>query len=277
MTDAGIREAERPGAAGVDASAGPFRFADVPVFIGLLASVLAIAMAVVRPFRGLRPVPSRVDPGGFVAGTDVDEEGAKALLARDPRNVVGLLRSRPARARFLVQEQLRAGVVARDALPSLYVLKVQGAETSRMGFFAVVRADSMSGGDEDSAGAARLKETGLVVEPVVVRYVDKKGRVARSLESETEREPDATFSVDGKACELWAVDDDSAAARVTALVEGAALTVAAGENALARQRGMVEEDNARGFALAFFVDDEAPVERVPLGVVLHSLEGPLGV
>ncbi len=240
-------------------------------------------MAVVRPFRGVRPLQNRVDPGALVAGRNVDDDAAAALLARDPRNVVGLLKARPARAKFLVQEQLRAGVVVRDALPSLYVLKVQG-ESVRMGFFAVVRADSIdASADEadpfdagrDTAGAARVKETGLAIEPCVIRYVDKKGRVARSLESETEREPDASFTFDGCACELWAVDDDSAAARVTALVEGADLTVDSGHNALARQRGLVNEDSAAGFSLAFFVDDEAPVDSVPLGVVLHALDGTL--
>lgn len=238
-------------------------------------------MAVVRAFRGVRPVPSRVDPGAVVAAVGVDDEAAAALLAKDPRNVVGLLKARPARAKFLVQEQLRAGVAVRDALPSLYVLKVQG-ESVRTGFFAVVRADSIEAPpderDADSAGAARLKESGLAIEPCVIRYVDKKGRVARSLESETEREPDASFTFVGQSCELWAVDDDSAAARVTALVEGAALSVDAGHAALARQRDLVDgdaDDSAKGYALAFFVDHEAPVVGVPLGVVLHSLEGTL--
>ncbi len=256
-------------------------------------------MAVVRPFRGLRPVPARVDPGALVApGVNVDDATALALLARDPRNVIGLVRGDPARARFLVVEQLRAGVVARDALPSLYVLKVQttskaasngdGDPASRIGFFAVVRADSIDvdadaddnatvddDRDDRDDRAARLTAAGVAVEPVVISYVDKKGRVARSLESETEREPDASFEHAGQACELWAVDDDSAAARVTALVEGATLRVTIGGGLLARQRGLVDEDRAKGFALAFFVDDESPVEAVPVGVVLHSLAGAL--
>lgn len=232
-------------------------------------------MAVVRAFRGVRAVPGRVNPGALAA-VDVD------AAVRDPRNVVALLGGEEARAKFLLKEQFRAGVVARDPLPALYVLKVQG-ETSRTGFFAVVRADSLDTDVvADPARTDRLRGTGVGIEPVVISYVDKKGRVARSLDSETEREPDASFDLDGKACELWAIDDDSAAARVTALVEGQALTITSGGAALAAQRALVNadenaepNDDAAGYALAFFVDEESPVDVVPIGVVLHALEGSL--
>lgn len=238
-------------------------------------------MAVVRPFRGLRAVPARVDPGALCADRSGSGTGGgddDALLARDPRNVVGLLMSKgnEQRARFLISEQVRAGVIARDLLPALYVLKVQASEGVRTGFFAVVRADSLEVKDDaDAARTERLRGSGVAIEPVVVSYVDKKGRVARSLESETEREPDAAFELGGRPCELWAVDDDSAAARVTALVEGQSLTVTAGGSALSSQRALVNNDDAAGFALAFFVDEESPVELVPIGVVLHALQGSL--
>ena len=57
--------------------------------------------------------------------------------------------------------------------------------------------------------------------------------------------------------------------------EGATLAVKQGGHVLRRQRSLVNDDHAGGFALAFFVDDEAPVARAPLGVVLHSIEGTL--
>ncbi|MDP2343734.1 MAG: DUF1015 family protein [Deltaproteobacteria bacterium] len=245
-------------------------------------------MAVVRPFRGVRAVPARVDPGALSApSVDVDDDAAAALLARDPRNVIGLLKvGEEVRAKFLLKEQLRAGVVARDELPALYVLKVAGTSSddggARIGFFAVVRADSVEvdGAPADAARGEQLRGTGVAIEPVVVSYVDKKGRVARSLESETEREPDAAFELQGRPCELWAVDDDSAAARVTALVEGQTLKVTSGARALSAQRSFSQgskgnDDDAGAFALAFFVDEESPVDLVPVGVVLHSLEGTL--
>ncbi len=234
-------------------------------------------MAIVRPFRGARPVPARVDPTSLALGkpvADVDDDVAAELLARDPRNAIGLLRGSPARAAFLLKEQLRAGVVVRDVRPSLYVLKVQGA-APRLGFFAVVRADSVDvDGPIDPAAADRLQAMGVAVEPAVIRYSDQRGRVARSLESETEREPDAAFVIEGRPCELWAVDDDSAVARVTALIEAQSLRVA-GNAPGAAQRSLVHDDDARGFALAFFVDEESPVDLVPIGVVLHTLTGAL--
>jgi hypothetical protein len=244
--------------------------------------VVALPMAVVRPFRAVRAVPARVDPGALSApSVDVDEDAAAALLARDPRNVIALVKAgEEVRAKFLLKEQLRAGEVARDELPALYVLKVQG-ESSRIGFFAVVRADSVDVDADAPAGRTdQLRGTGLGIEPVVVSYVDKKGRVARSLESETEREPDAAFELQGRPCELWAVDDDSATARVTALVEGQTLKVTSGASALSAQRSFFQaskgaDDDAAAFALAFFVDEESPVDLVPVGVVLHALEGAL--
>lgn len=234
-------------------------------------------MAIVRPFRGLRAVPARVDPGALTAsGVDVDDAEVAALITRDPRNVMALLKANAhSRARFLLQEQMRAGIVARDRLPALYVLKVQG-EGGNTGFFAVVRADSLEvDAVADLERTEHLRLTAVGIEPVVVSYLDKNGRVARALQSETEREPDAAFAVAGKPCELWALDDDSVAARVTAVLEGQTLTATRGALAIAAQKSLVSGDDAIGYTLAFFVDGESPVELVPIGIVLHALDGSL--
>jgi hypothetical protein len=221
-------------------------------------------MALVRPFRGLRAVASRVDPAALLAPVDIDDDAARALLAREPRNVVALALHPPARARFLVAEQLRAGVLVHDAVPALYVLKAQGGA---VGFFALVDAGSVAGVAADVDDDANDADAGYDVDAAVLRYADKKGRIARSLESETEREPDAAFAFGGTNYELWAVDDDSAAARVTTLLESADVDVAHGAARLARRRSKASDDGA-GFALAFFVDQEDTAAVPPRGCVL---------
>lgn len=221
------------------------------------------AMALVRPFRGLRAVASRVDPAALLAPVDIDDDAARALLAREPRNVVGLALHPPARARFFVAEQLRAGVLVHDAVPALYVLKAQGGA---VGFFALVDAGSVSGVADVADDDAR-EDAGYDVDAAVLRYADKKGRIARSLESETEREPDAAFEFGGTHYELWAVDDDSAAARVTTLLESADVEVAHGAAHLARRRAKGADDGA-SLALAFFVDQEDTAAVPPRGCVL---------
>jgi hypothetical protein len=121
---------------------------------------------------------------------------------------------------------------------------------------------------------------------VVVGFSDKKGRVARSLETETDRDPDATFRSGARTFEFWVLDEETAAARVTALVEGASPRVLAGDTVLAAASNAARAhatsglpssagDAAAGFCLGFFVDDEAPILDVPAGVVLLPLLGTL--
>jgi hypothetical protein len=243
-------------------------------------------MPVVRPFRALRAAPARVDVGAVVVGSD-DEA---ALLAREPRNLVRVLRARAeegvsvdgvaTRARFHLAEFMRAGVFARDATPGVYVVRVVAADVARTGFFAAMRTGSIEGpGVVDDVTKPSACAAGVVGDAVVVAYTDRKGRVARALETETDRDPDVSFVVDGARFELWVVDDDSATARLTALVEGAAPRVIDGAGVLgllhAAARQAPSPDDAASFALGYFVDDEHPAPALPAGIVLCPLQGSL--
>ena len=247
-------------------------------------------MAAIRPFRALRARPSRVDPGALVVD---DHAGASSPV--DPRSLSRVLRSRNAegdaadvattRARFQLAELQRAGLLARDELPALYALRVVDGEQSRTGFFAAVRIDSLVIDGDGGAVDDAIVGGGVIGDAVIVGFSDKKGRVARSLETETDREPDATFRSGARSFEFWVLDEETAAARVTALVEGASPRVLGGASVLAaaaaavRARAPAEAalpgaDAAGGFCLGFFVDDEAPILDVPAGVVLLPLSGP---
>jgi hypothetical protein len=244
-------------------------------------------MAAIRPFRALRAKPSRIDPGVIVvvagAPTPADDPRSLARVLR-PNDTGGAAEVATTRARFHLAELQRAGLLARDAAPALYVLRVVDGERARTGFFAAVRGDVLTiapGVVDDGApgqGGATF-DVGVVGDAVIVGFSDKKGRVARSLETETEREPDAAFRAGGRAFELWVLDEETAAARVTALVEAAAPRVLRGAQLLtaasAAARAHPPDTTsppgatpAAGFCLGFFVDDEAPLLDVPAGIVL---------
>jgi hypothetical protein len=250
-------------------------------------------MAVIRPFRALRAVPTRIDPAALaIVGDDLD-----ALVAADPRSLARVLRPGAAgedgavstmRARFLLGELLRAGLVARDATPALYVLRVFDGERARVGFFAAVGLGVPAGADATAgelapAVQASAFDADVAGDAVIVGYTDKKGRVTRTLETETDRDPDIALRAHGRTWELWVVDEETAAARVTALVEqgGPRVLVGAGLlQTLTARRGTTGhradgEDVARDFGLGFFVDDETAIEAVPAGLVLLPLSGAL--
>jgi len=223
-------------------------------------------MAVVRPFRAVRPDPARVDLGTIVADAALTRAALAVALDRDPRHLGQLLFVDDPRAiAFAVTDLLRAGVLVKDAVPSLTVVRVVGDDGERTFFFGALRADSV---DVDSvADEVDAAVPDIVAAPVVVAFADKKGRIVRAMEAETEREPDAAFTVAGAAIEVWVVDDDSAAARLASLVEGASLSVVAGAEVLARQRarGTAEQPS---WALGCFVDEDRPAGFLPVGVCM---------
>jgi hypothetical protein len=247
-------------------------------------------MAAIRPFRALRAKTARIDAGALI----VDDEpmSATSPANADPRSLARVLRVRNApgdaadvattRARFHLAELLRTGLLARDAMPALYALRVVDGESARTGFFAAARTDALTGADADADTDDTLVAGGVVGDAVVVGFSDKKGRVARALETETEREPDVSFRSGARSFELWVVDEENAAARVTALVEsasprvlGGALAALANARARAASATGAGTDDASAFCLAFFVDDESPIAHVPAGVVLLPVQGAL--
>jgi hypothetical protein len=232
-------------------------------------------MALLRPFRALRADPARIDPGALV----VHEPVADAEVV-DARNLRRVLRDDavPAvaepRARFFLGELVRAGLLRRDDAPALYAMRVVRGDESCVGFFAAALLEGLAVGaqpvDERSVHA------GVIGDAAIVSYTDKKGRVTRSLETEMDRNPDASFRLGDRIFELWVVNEETVAERVTALVEGGKPRITAGESVLAalqaRQRrdsaSVTKDETARGLGLAFCVDDESVVPALPAGIVL---------
>lgn len=252
-------------------------------------------MAVIRPFRALRPDPARASLGSLVCVDDVGREAVATALARDPRHLGRLLvvdASDVDAAEFGVVDLVRAGVIRRDGLPSLTVARVLSDGAERTLLYAALRADDaltpvasadataedaavIDDADADAAGGFgdfSLRTPAVAVAPALVRFVDKKGRIGRAIEAETEREPDASFTLGGASVDVWIVDDESAAARISSLLEGSNLAlVDRTRKAWAAYRAATNDP----WALACFVDEEDSGDAVPAGLCLLPLWGPL--
>jgi|GEM_PF-1626445 len=246
-------------------------------------------MAVIRPFRAWRADPTRLDPGALAFFGHVADDGAV-----DPRTLRRALRAGPGdnapdevvatRARFHIAELMRVALLRRDAKPALYVLRHVDGDAVRVGFFAAVRLDAFVIEPPAPDVAARpdgriVAEAGVVGDAAVLGFTDKKGRVSRALETETDREPDVAFARGAHRLELWAVDDETSAERLTALVQAGDPRVRGGAAALSTVRSIQSanraEEDAAAFGIGFFVDDEQDFTPPPSGIVLLPRAGPL--
>jgi hypothetical protein len=225
-------------------------------------------MAAIRPFRALRPDPARASLATLVCVDDVDAVAVERACARDPRHLGRLLIGGDAGIDFSVADLVRAGVLRRDERPSLTVVRTLKDDVERTLLYAALRAD-----EDLEVEPATAPVAAVAAAPAVVRFVEKKGRIARAMEAETEREPDASFVLDGASIEVWIVDDESAAARIASLLEQATLSlVARTQAAWASYRGQPTDD---AWGLACFVGADDDGGAVPAGVCLLPLRGPL--
>ncbi len=232
-------------------------------------------MAVIRPFRALRPVPARVNLGRLVCDLLDDDAAIVAAAVDEPRHLGRLLASDgdPAALDFGVVDLVRAGILERDAEPTVTVVRQTKDDTEHTALFAAVRADD--DGDFGGSDGASVARTNVVIAPVVVSFEDKKGRIARAIEAETEREPDAAFSFGGAAVEVWAVDDESASARIAALLEGAKLTLYNDAKGAWKAARALDGSGVTPWALGCFIDSDDDLSHLPLGLVLLAQRGPL--
>ncbi len=217
-------------------------------------------MPVVRPFRALRIDPKRAAVEQLVWRGDV----APSDVA-DTRHMSRV--TAPEALPFLLVDLVRAGVVVRDALPSLTVVRITKDDTEHTHLYGALSVEDVDGDASNSGGVD------VVAVPAVVRYQDKKGRIGKALDNETDREPDCAFTYDGAQVEAWIVDDESVAARVTSLIEAGAPTIAAeGSPSFSALRAQ-----GASFSLAVFVERDDDVTAPLAGLVLLSVRGALHV
>lgn len=236
-------------------------------------------MANVRPFKGLRYDPRRVDLNAVVAPPrgEIDDRLEKALFDRDPRNVVRVIcDTTPNRHRsdYLIADWLRAGILRSEPVPALYLLRetwedAQGTH-SRQGFFAAVSPIPPTGSGitgrilphERTVPGRGIAPRGIR-EPIFLLYQDPSGRVQRTMAAESaERIPDIACEVGGVKFELFIIEDETACARVTAELAEGDLLIADGhhrfESLLAQAEGSPEPPTF----MAFLSSCEDPGNRL---------------
>jgi uncharacterized protein (DUF1015 family) len=251
----------------------------------------------IRPFRGLRLEPDVVGDLAAVVSPPYDvisPAEQRALLARDPRNVVRLdLPSdelgddpddRYRRAAKTFAAWRSDGSFRKDPRPSLYVYEqtyrvpATDVERTQRGFFGRLRLEpfgtgsgvlpherTLSGPKEDRYKL--LRATGANFSPVVGLYADPSGGSAAVLAEVAGRLPTIDLVDDDVRHRLWVVSVDETAdgpvERLIAAAAGGPITIADGhhryETALRyrderRMSRSCEEDPPFDYILMLFLE-----------------------
>lgn len=247
-------------------------------------------MTTVRPFRALRYQPSKVDLGAVLAA---DAMGSSGASRADPRALPVLLDlgardgdgagAAARRGRFRLAEWRRAGILARDTRPALYLARRrEGDGVARTGVFCALaaRSGALGAHASDARHADILEALQVAVHPVVCAVDDTRAR--RILGDGVDRDADVTWREGEAQLDLWCLDDDTSIARMVAALELAPLRVVDGGERFeahvrwqeARQpaaRALGAPRAASGVALAFIHLEDQPWPRAPAGAVFLLL------
>ncbi len=261
---------------------------------------LEVLVPEVRPFRALRYAPDFVGDLGRVIAPPYDvigPEERRALLARDPHNVVrlDLPMAEPGdpdpdecyrRASRLLAAWRGEGAVHQDPRPAIYAyeqeFRAPGMATRqvRRGFFARVRLEPFGAGiraHERTLPGPRedryrlLRATNVNTSPVVAMYEDDDRRAGPILDAVALEPPEAeAIDAGGDLHRLWRLPAgaDGRAEALAAAASAAVRTIADGhhryETALryqAEQRVAPEEagqgDRGADFVLMLLLEPEA--------------------
>ncbi len=196
-------------------------------------------MAEVRPFRGIRFDPRRVNASTVVCPPFdvISPTEQQAYHDRDPHNVIrlelGLGNSDPdapdnwyARAASTLQAWLRDGVLIQDATPSVYLYEHRfvrrGQQRARRGVLVAGRLHDWAEGivlpHEDirkgpiQSRLALLRSAQTNVSPLWLVYDDRGSQVASALKSSWRAEP-ANVATTGEETHALRVLSDPAALR----------------------------------------------------------------
>jgi uncharacterized protein (DUF1015 family) len=224
-----------------------------------------VSVPTVRPFRALRFRPEAAPDLALVVSPPydvIDADLQRALLARDPRNVVRLdlpeaeqgedPDERYRRAARTLAAWRSDGTLHKDPRASVYVYEQvyrvpgSGEERAQRGFFARLRLEPLEPGsgvrphERTLAGPREdryrlLRATGVNTSPVVVMYEDSAGDGETALDAVTRTAPVTDVVDDDGVCHrLWIVPDDAdssgIAARLVAVAERQAVTIADGHH-----------------------------------------------
>jgi uncharacterized protein (DUF1015 family) len=256
-------------------------------------------MPTVRPFRALRYSTERVPDLASVVAPPydvIDAECQRALLARDPHNVVRLdlppiepgdePDERYRRAAHLLAEWRSDGTLRRDPRPALYPYEqtyvLPGGDTARVrrGVFARLALEPFGPGsgvrphERTFAGPKEdryrlLRATGVNTSPVMGLYEDPSGQAAAWLDDviRTAAPVADVTDAEGVRHRLWLAEPGGMPERIGA----SPITIADGHHRY--ETALRYRDERRRAAGS---GDEAPWDDV-LALLLEPIAGPLDV
>ena len=216
-------------------------------------------MPEIRPFQAIHYDFARYnkDISNVIAPPyDVlDRDDKKALLAKDPHNIVAIdLPHIPPKeegpqqayldAQFNLDMWSNTGVLVRDEKPALYlyhqIFEYEGRQLTRRKFIAAVRLHAFEEGvvlpHERTFGGpkadrlALMKETRCNLSPVFGLYTDPEDKVGAAFSKTAGREPDATGKLEGIENRLWVVDDSQVIDTVTSFMADKKIFIADGHH-----------------------------------------------
>ena len=222
----------------------------------------------------------------------ISRDERASYAARDPHNIVHLILpeappggDRYARAAALLAEWRRAGVLAADAEPAVYVMAQEfalpsGDRRTRIGMFAAVAAEpyetrrirpherTHTGPKADRL--ALLRATATNVESIFLLAPDPARTLAAALADVTKRPPDARAELDSVRIRLWVVMGEPAS-RLPLLASRLPLYIADGHHRYETAVTYAREHPGADRVLAFIVSvgDEGltilPTHRIVFG------------
>ena len=267
-------------------------------------------MTEIRPFRGLRYDPAKVDPSSVIA-PPYDVVGAEAvatLHARSPYNAAhlenpaGSEATRYTGAAKLIGQWTKDGALARDAKPAFYVYEQRakiptatgGTRTvSRRCFFARTRLHRPDEGiirphEATMAGprAERLKlleATNTNISPIFGMFLDPTDAAKQLLADVAKREPafEATDAL-GDRHRLWIITETAEVKALTGALEDSNVTIADGHHrthtaldyldlARSKKKGKWTGNEPENFVLMGLIPEDDPgLVILPIHRLIHD-------
>ena len=252
----------------------------------------ATPIAQIRPFRGLRYDPGRVQPNDVIA-PPYDVVGADAeakLLARSPHNAAhielapipadGPIEGRFQRAAAALATWQTEGILTRDETPRYYLYEqdalIEGQRHTRRCFFAALRLSPPEDGiirphESTMAGprAIRLdlmRATNANISPIFAMFNDPQHHASNTLNQIATTTPPAFEATDdlGDHHRLWPIQDPADVETLTTSIHMSTITIADGHHRTTTALDyQAEQRTAAGAAW----DQEAAANYVLTGLI----------
>jgi uncharacterized protein (DUF1015 family) len=259
-------------------------------------------MALVKPFKGIRFNPEKVDiPHAVTPPYDViSPEDQEEYYSKSEYNAVRLVlgkqsgddtvdNNRYTRAQGYLESWLAQRILIQDEKDSVYVYEQHFHNKTRRGFIALMKLADFSEGivipHERTLSGPKLdrlelmKATGANFGLIFLLYSDPERRIDRLLENCTKGSPLLDFEFNDRIRNrLWSANENADIQRIQKVMKGKTVYIADGHHryetrlAYRNEAGARREHRANYGMMAFFNMDDPGLEIYPTHRLIHGLE-----